>query len=193
MTTTSTTTSVTGATATVMPPINLMKWVDEHRHLLKPPVGNQYLYESDDFFVMIIGGPNARNDFHITNSPEFFHQVKGDITVRVREGETIRDIPLREGETLFIPGNVPHSPQRPPDTIGRELAALPLVPSPGAKSPMKSLPAGRLAEPLRLASVLSRPEMGIAPQTLVVTLGGGSGGGLGHQVFTRRPSCSQSP
>ncbi len=118
MTTTSTTTSATGATATVMPPIHLMKWVDEHRHLLKPPVGNRYLYESDDFFVMIIGGPNARNDFHVTNSPEFFYQVKGDITVRVREGETIRDIPVREGETLFMPCNVPHSPQRPPDTIG---------------------------------------------------------------------------
>ena len=105
-------------TATVMPPINLQKWVDENRHLLKPPVGNRYLYDGSDFIFMIIRGPNARNDFHVTNSEEFFFQVKGDIVVRVREDGKIRDIPVREGETLFIPGGVPHSPQRGPNTIG---------------------------------------------------------------------------
>jgi 3-hydroxyanthranilate 3,4-dioxygenase len=105
-------------TATVMPPINIEKWVEENRHLLKPPVGNKYLYDGDDFFVMVIGGPNARNDFHVTESEEYFHQLKGDVVVRVRDSEGIRDIPVKEGETLFIPGNVPHSPQRGPGTIG---------------------------------------------------------------------------
>ena len=103
---------------TVAPPINLMKWVEEHRHLLRPPVGNQYLYDGLDFFVMVIGGPNARNDFHVTNSEEYFYQLKGDIVVRIREGGRTRDVPVREGETFFIPGNVPHSPTRPPGTIG---------------------------------------------------------------------------
>ena len=103
---------------TVAPPVNLMKWVEEHRHLLRPPVGNQYLYDGSDFFVMVIGGPNARNDFHVTNSEEYFYQLKGDIVVRIREGGRIRDVPVREGETFFIPGNVPHSPTRPPGTIG---------------------------------------------------------------------------
>ena len=102
----------------VGPPINLTKWIDEHRHLLKPPVGNRYVYDGTDFFVMIIGGPNARNDFHVTNSEEFFHQLKGDVVVRIREEGHIKDVALREGETLFIPGNVPHSPTRPPNTIG---------------------------------------------------------------------------
>ena len=108
----------TTPTGTVLPPINLLKWVDEHRHLLKPPVGNHYLYDGDDFFVMIIGGPNARNDYHVTASEEFFHQIKGDIVVRIRENGEIKDIPIREGETFFIPPNVPHSPQRGPGTIG---------------------------------------------------------------------------
>jgi 3-hydroxyanthranilate 3,4-dioxygenase len=103
---------------TVAPPINLMKWVEENRHLLKPPVGNRYLYDGEDFFVMVIGGPNARNDFHVTNSEEYFYQVKGDVVVRIIEGGRIRDVPIREGETFFIPGNVPHSPTRPPGTIG---------------------------------------------------------------------------
>ena len=103
---------------TVAPPINLAKWVEEHRGELKPPVGNKYLYDGDGFFVMVIGGPNARNDFHQSNSEEYFYQVKGDIVVRVREGDRIRDVPVREGETFFIPSNVPHSPTRPPGTIG---------------------------------------------------------------------------
>jgi 3-hydroxyanthranilate 3,4-dioxygenase len=109
---------MTTTTTSVMPPLNLMKWVEEHRHLLQPPVGNQYLYDGKDFFVMVIAGPNARNDFHVTDSEEFFHQLQGDVVVRIREGGQIKDVPVREGETFFIPGGVPHSPQRPPGTLG---------------------------------------------------------------------------
>ncbi|MCH7798821.1 MAG: 3-hydroxyanthranilate 3,4-dioxygenase [Planctomycetes bacterium] len=105
-------------TTTVSPPINLLDWAVANRDQLKPPVGNKYLYDGNDFFVMVIGGPNARNDFHQSNSEEYFFQLKGDIVVRVREDGRIRDIPVREGETIFIPGNVPHSPTRPPGTIG---------------------------------------------------------------------------
>src|SRR3972149_8658262 len=99
-------------------PLNLKRWVDENRHLLKPPVGNQYLYRGQDFFVMVVGGPNARNDFHITDSEEFFYQFKGDIVVQTRENGRIVNHCVHEGDTFFIPPNVPHSPQRPPDTIG---------------------------------------------------------------------------
>jgi 3-hydroxyanthranilate 3,4-dioxygenase len=95
-----------------------MKWVEENRHLMKPPVSNKYLYDGEDFFIMLINGPNARNDFHQTNSEEFFHQLKGDIVVRIFEDGKIKDVPVREGETFFIPGGVPHSPTRPPNTLG---------------------------------------------------------------------------
>jgi 3-hydroxyanthranilate 3,4-dioxygenase len=103
---------------TVASSIALMQWITENRHMMQPPVGNKYLYSGKDFFVMIIAGPNARNDFHMTNSEEFFIQLKGDITVRIRDINGIRDVPIREGETFFIPPNVPHSPQRGPDTLG---------------------------------------------------------------------------
>jgi 3-hydroxyanthranilate 3,4-dioxygenase len=103
---------------TVLPPINLQKWAEEHRDQLQPPVGNKYLYDGDGFFVMVIGGPNARNDFHKTDSEEYFYQVKGDIVVRIIEDGQIRDVPIREGATFFIPGRVPPSPTRPPGTIG---------------------------------------------------------------------------
>lgn len=99
-------------------PINLNAWIEENRHLFKPPVSNRYLYDGRDFFVMIIMGPNARNDFHQVDSEEFFYQLKGDIKVRIREDDRIVDHLVREGETFFIPPNVPHAPVRPPHTLG---------------------------------------------------------------------------
>jgi len=107
-----------GHAARVMDPIDIRRWVEEHRHELKPPVGNRYLYDGEDFFVMVVGGPNARNDFHLTDSEEYFHQLQGDIVVTVRDADGLRHVPVREGETFFIPGGIPHSPQRPPGTIG---------------------------------------------------------------------------
>ncbi|MHC5028545.1 MAG: 3-hydroxyanthranilate 3,4-dioxygenase [Planctomycetota bacterium] len=106
-------------TSACMPPLNLKKWVEDHAEDFKPPVGNKYLYRGNDFFVMVIGGPNARNDFHQTLSEEYFYQVKGDILVKIREEDgSITNHVVREGETFFIPSNVPHSPCRPADTIG---------------------------------------------------------------------------
>jgi 3-hydroxyanthranilate 3,4-dioxygenase len=102
----------------VQPPIDLMNWIEEHRENFKPPVSNQYLYDGRDFFVMVIKGPNARNDFHLVDSEEYFYQLKGDIKVRIREGGKMVDHLVREGETFFIPPNVPHAPIRPPDTLG---------------------------------------------------------------------------
>ena len=102
----------------VQSPINVEKWIEENADKFKPPVGNRYLYDGRDFFVMVSKGPNARNDFHLVDSEEYFYQLKGDIKVRIREADGIVDHIVREGETFFIPPNVPHSPQRPPDTIG---------------------------------------------------------------------------
>ncbi|MFQ5415198.1 MAG: 3-hydroxyanthranilate 3,4-dioxygenase [Phycisphaerae bacterium] len=96
----------------------LKNWIDEHRHLLKPPVGNQCMFADKDFIVMIVGGPNARKDFHINETEEFFYQIEGDITLRIREDGKVRDIPIREGEVFMLPANIPHSPQRPANTVG---------------------------------------------------------------------------
>jgi len=102
----------------VNPPIDLNAWIEQHRADFKPPVANKYLYDGRDFFVMVIAGPNARNDFHIVDSEEYFFQLKGDVKVRLIEGGKIVEHVIHEGETFFIPPNVPHSPQRPPNTVG---------------------------------------------------------------------------
>jgi len=100
-------------------PINLKNWIDENRHLLKPPVGNQQVYKlNDDFIVMVVGGPNARKDFHFEDGEELFYQVEGDITVSIQEDGKRRDIVIKEGDMFLLPPRVPHSPRRPANTVG---------------------------------------------------------------------------
>ncbi len=98
-------------------PINFKGWIEENRHLLKPPVGNKAIY-NEDYIVMIVGGPNSRKDYHLNQTPEFFYQVEGDIVLKVVEDGEPRDIHIREGEVFYLPPNIPHSPQRGPDTVG---------------------------------------------------------------------------
>jgi 3-hydroxyanthranilate 3,4-dioxygenase len=105
--------------ASGLSPINLTRWIEEHRHLLKPPVGNKQVWEGDrDFLVNIVGGPNQRSDYHIDEGEEFFYQVEGDMTLRVMEDGRRRDIVIRQGEIFLLPPRVPHSPQRPAGTVG---------------------------------------------------------------------------
>lgn len=101
------------------PVLNFRKWIDENRHLLKPPVGNQVVYkETDDFIVMVVGGPNSRTDYHYNESEEFFYQLEGDVVVRIQEDGKALDVPIREGEIFLLPPCVPHSPRRPANTVG---------------------------------------------------------------------------
>lgn len=103
-------------------PINLQAWIEEHRHLLKPPVGNKVIY-AGDFIVMVVGGPNIRTDYHWDEGPEWFYQLEGEMVLRIQEHAdggmgAARDIPIRAGEIFLLPPRVPHSPQRMPDSVG---------------------------------------------------------------------------
>jgi 3-hydroxyanthranilate 3,4-dioxygenase len=99
-------------------PLNLRAWIEENRSLLRPPVGNKMVWKDHSFMVMVVGGPNLRKDYHINPTEEFFHQIEGNITLRILEDGKPRDIPIREGEIFLLPANVPHSPQRPEGTVG---------------------------------------------------------------------------
>lgn len=100
-------------------PFNLQQWIDENRDILKPPVGNKNLYkEAGDFIVMIVGGPNARKDYHYNESEELFYQIEGDILVRIQHEGKAKDVHIKQGEMFLLPARVPHNPIRGENTVG---------------------------------------------------------------------------
>ncbi|MEH3155603.1 MAG: 3-hydroxyanthranilate 3,4-dioxygenase [Gordonia paraffinivorans] len=99
--------------STIPPVIDFGAWIDENRHLLAPPVNNRTMSLGDDFIVQVVGGPNQRTDFHLDPYEEWFYQVQGDMHVDLMTADGPRTVHIREGETWLLPGNIPHSPQRP--------------------------------------------------------------------------------
>ncbi len=97
---------------------NLHRWIDENRHLLKPPVGNKQVFKDAEMIIMAIGGPNSRKDFHDDPGEEFFYQLEGDMVLKTMQDGRAVDVAIREGEVLLLPPHVPHSPQRFANTVG---------------------------------------------------------------------------
>jgi 3-hydroxyanthranilate 3,4-dioxygenase len=100
-------------------PFNLNKWIDENRHLLKPPVGNKNLYvDSGDYIVMIVAGPNARKDYHYNETEELFYQLEGSIKVIIQENGERHELEMHAGDMYLNPAKTPHSPVRSENSIG---------------------------------------------------------------------------
>jgi len=103
----------------IQKPFNLNKWIEENRDLLKPPVGNKNLYKkSGDYIVMIVGGPNARKDYHYNETEELFYQLEGSIKVIIQEDGQRKEMELHAGDMYLHPAKVPHSPVRCENSIG---------------------------------------------------------------------------
>jgi len=94
-------------------PFNFPRWLDEHAHLLKPPVGNRQIWADADFMVTVVGGPNARSDFHDDPLEEFFWQFKGNAELLMWDRARYERVPLKEGDIFLMSPHVLHSPQRP--------------------------------------------------------------------------------
>ncbi len=100
-------------------PFNLNKWIEENRHLLKPPVANKNLYpEGTDYIVMVVGGPNSRKDYHYNQTEELFYQLEGEITIKTQQNGKRVDVKLGPGDMFLLPPNIPHSPGRTEGSVG---------------------------------------------------------------------------
>ena len=99
---------------------NFSRWIDEHAHLLKPPVANRMVFPAaEDLIIQVVGGPNHRTDYHDDPYEEFFFQLRGNIVLNVIDDGRPAQIPVKEGEIVLLPAHYRHSPQRPePDSVG---------------------------------------------------------------------------
>ena len=105
--------------AELLKSFNLQGWIDEHRDMLKPPIGAQSIWQDSEFLIMVIGGPNARRDFHIDPADEFFYQLEGEMVLEyIDQAGARQSQQIRAGEVLLLPANTPHSPQRAANSVG---------------------------------------------------------------------------
>jgi len=86
---------------------NLRQWIDANRAQLRPPVGNKRVFRDGDFIIMVVGGPNARKDFHVDPGEEFFYQLEGEMVLRTMQAGSAVEVPIRADATVtelaFIP------------------------------------------------------------------------------------------
>lgn len=96
----------------------LMDWIAQNRDKLQPPTAAKTIFHMDDFMVTVVGGPNARTDYHVNQTEEFFFQLIGDMTLRIQKDGKPHDVKIGEGEIYALPANVPHAPMRQAGTVG---------------------------------------------------------------------------
>ena len=67
---------------------------------------------------MVVGGPNARKDYHYNETEELFYQLEGEITIKIQVDGMREDVKMKAGDMYLLPAKVPHSPGRTAGSVG---------------------------------------------------------------------------
>ena len=135
------------------PPLNFQRWIQDHAHLLQPPVGNQQIWQDADFIVTVVGGPNLRTDYHDDPLEEFFYQVRGNAWLSLWIDGKPERVDLKEGDIFLLP---PHAPFA---AAARDRQRLP-----GHRAPAPARGAGRLRMVLPAVRPPGAPGRGAAQE-----------------------------
>lgn len=107
-----------GEYLTMESPVTLANWGARNGKQFSGQVCHKLAYKGQ-MFVMLVGGPNDREDFHLEHGPEFFFQIYGNMRLVVIERRKRKVIEIKEGQVFLLPPLMPHCPQRPePNSLG---------------------------------------------------------------------------
>ncbi len=76
------------------------------------------LWQADDTLAFVARGREHRSEFHSDPVDEVMYMIKGDMNLHYRTPEGEEKIAvIREGEIIYCPAGVPHSPRFAPDAF----------------------------------------------------------------------------
>lgn len=99
-------------------PVDLLNFIEKNKRLLKPPVCNSIFFNGALLKIMLIGGPNERDDYHLQSGEELFLQIRGNMDLNIMDSDIQKQLSIPEDHMMLLPSLIPHSPQRYLDTIG---------------------------------------------------------------------------
>src|SRR5690606_23202600 len=96
-----------------MPIVNLM---GEGNKLTESGRRVSVLWQEPESLVFVARGRDYRSEFHINPTDEMMYMIKGEMRLHYRTPEGKEEVAiLKEGEVIYTPAGIPHSPRFPSD------------------------------------------------------------------------------
>ncbi len=96
-----------------MPIVNLMGEGDK---LTESGRRVSVLWQEPESLVFVARGRDYRSEFHINPTDEMMYMIKGEMRLHYRTPEGKEEVAiLKEGEVIYTPAGIPHSPRFPSD------------------------------------------------------------------------------
>ena len=91
------------------PPLNFQRWIQDHAHLLQPPVGNQQIWQDADFIVTVVGGPNPAHRLPRRSAGGVLLPGARQCQLSLWIDGKPERVDLKEGDIFLLPPHV-HAP-----------------------------------------------------------------------------------